>query len=171
MNKKGILIALILVVIAAMVAGYAIANHQSKPEEPVNETSDEFALGDDDVDADPEVEGNGIFFEEEADDANIVKAEAKESDFYGTWEATSDMALYLYGNFEITIVPGGTWKGNITDEDMEGKWRMEGNEMHLVNEWIDVSLAFTTDGTLVMQRNAADEDEEEDMINTVLEKK
>ena len=177
MNKKGLLIGLIIAVILALIAAFAFAKME-KGKEAVNESeyyeddTEAILSGDDNPNPEEEEEeGNGIFFEEEMDDAEIVKAESKESDFYGTWEATSDMALYLYGNFELTIEPGGVWHGNITDEKMDGKWRMEGSEMHVVNEWIDVSLVFTEDGTLVMQRNAADEDEEEEIINTVMVRK
>ena len=65
----------------------------------------------------------------------------------------------------------GKWTGNITEEKMDGAWRMEGNTMHVINEWIDVTLCFTEDGTLVMQRNDAEEGEPEDMVNTVLTRK
>ena len=168
MDKKGLLIGIVLVVVIALIAGFAFANHQSnKPEDEIPPQSEDAELmEDEDV-----VEGNGIMFEEEFDGAEIKKADAQESDFYGTWEATSDMALYLYGNFEITINKGGKWTGNITEEKMDGAWKMEGNSMHVINEWIDVSLCFTEDGTLVMQRNDAEEGEPEDMVNTVLTKK
>lgn len=168
MNKKGLLIGIMLVVVAALIAGFAFANHQNnKPEDEIPPQSEDAELmEDEDV-----VEGNGIMFEEEMDGADIVKAQAKEEDFYGTWEATSDMALYLYGNFELTIKDGGKWTGNITEEKMDGVWRMEGNTMHVINEWIDVTLCFTEDGTLVMQRNDAEEGEPEDMVNTVLTRK
>ena len=169
LNKKGLLIGLFLIVVVALIAAFALSN-RSSDEPSIPEPSDDAVL-EEDLDEDEEFEGNGIAFEEEDDGANIVKVDAKESDFYGTWEATSDMAIYLYGNFELTIMPNGKWKGNITEEEMNGKWRMEGQDMHVINEWIDVTLCFTQDGTLVMQRNDAEEDEDPAYINTVLTKK
>lgn len=174
MNKKGLLIGIIVVIIAALIAGFAFANRAEKAGSDTTAATDDteaILSGDDNVDAEEDVEGNGIFYEEEMEGAPIVKKDAKESDFYGTWEATSDMALYLYGNFEITIEPGGKWRGNITEEDMTGKWRMEGGEMHVANEWIDVTLCFTEDDTMVMQRNDAEEGEDEELINTVMKRK
>ena len=172
MSKKTYLLIIILVVVAALTAAFIIAGRsdRSASDGSASDISGE-VISDEDIIDEEEEEGNGIVFEEEDEDADIVPAESKESDFYGTWEAVSDYALYLYGNFELTIEPGGKWRGNITDENMTGKWKMEGNSMHVVNDWIDVSLVFTPDGTLVMQRNAADEDEDESTLNTVMVRK
>ena len=166
MDKKGLLIGIIVVVVAALIAGFAFANYQSnKPEDEIPPQSEDAELmEDEDV-----VEGNGIMFEEEMDGADIVKAQAKEEDFYGTWEATSDLALVFFTDLDNTLIY--SHNRNITEEKMDGAWRMEGNTMHVINEWIDVTLCFTEDGTLVMQRNDAEEGEPEDMVNTVLTRK
>lgn len=116
---------------------------------------------------------NGIVFDEEEEGADIVKVEAPDEDFFGSWEATSDMANYLYGNFDITINDDGTWKGNITETDFTGKWTKEGKDLHVVSDDgdIDLTFAFTESGSLVMQRDVSDEDGDEDFVNTVLTKK
>lgn len=125
-----------------------------------------------DVDSGDYIEeiGNGISFDEEAEDAEIVKADADDSKFYGSWQTTSDYASYLYGNINITIKEDGTWSGNITDTDMTGTWKRDGQDLVITNEYIDLSLCFTENGTLVMQRNLSAEDEDPEMVNTVLVK-
>ena len=45
-----------------------------------------------------EQEGNGIVFDQEEDDAKLAFIERDPSAFYGSWTATSDKAIYLYGN-------------------------------------------------------------------------
>ena len=175
MKEKTKIIIIVLLVIAVIAAGIFIVKSRTAADNDADYSEEdedlEWMMGDDDTSLrDEEEEGNGIFFEEELDEAVITKAPATEEDFYGTWTAISDMALYLYGNFTVTILPGGAWKGNITDEDMNGTWKMEGNELHLENEWIDMMLSFTTDGTLIMQRADIEEGEEETFITTVLVK-
>lgn len=112
----------------------------------------------------------GIAFEEEAEDEDLHFIKSEDSDFYGTWSATSDLAEYYYGNFTITINPDGTWKGDITDEPMTGKWTRDGNFINITNEYIDLTLAFADTGNLILRRNVSDEtgDEEDEFINTVL---
>ena len=166
MNKKGLLIGIMLVVVAALIAGFAFANHQNnKPEDEIPPQSEDAELmEDEDV-----VEGNGIMFEEEMDGADIVKAQAKEEDFYGTWEATSDMALYLYGNIDVTVNKDGTWKGNITGEELGGKYEYLGDHMHMTDSLagiFDFDLAFDKGGNLILIDTDSD-----DEVNTVLTKK
>ena len=112
-KKKLIIVALVvLAAIVALVFGLKSAGG-SKTD------SDAPAEGAEDV-VESDVMDNGISFDEEEEGADIVKVEAPDEDFYGTWTATSGMALYLYGNIDITIKEGGTWSGNITEEDMSG---------------------------------------------------
>ncbi len=167
MDKKKLII-IALVVLAAVVAlvfclksaggGKADSDVPAESGEDVVET---------------DVLDNGISFDEEEEGADIVKVEAPDEDFYGTWTATSGMALYLYGNIDITIKEDGTWSGNITEEDMSGTWTREGTDLHVVSDDgdIDFLFAFTEGGNLVMQRDTADEGEEADYVNTVLTKK
>ena len=123
-----------------------------------------------DADVTTEEEETGISFDEESEDAQIVKADAEDSQFCGTWKATSDYASYMYGNITITIKEDGTWEGNITDTDMTGTWSRDGQDLVITNEHLTLNLCFTDNGTLVMQRNLADDGEDEDMVNTVLVK-
>ena len=165
-KKKLIIVALVvLAAIVALVFGLKSAGG-SKTD------SDVPAEGTEDV-VESDVMDNGISFDEEEEGADIVKVEAPDEDFYGTWTATSGMALYLYGNIDITIKEGGTWSGNITEEDMSGTWTREGTDLHVVSDDgdIDFLFAFTEGGNLVMQRDTAEEGEESDYVNTVLTKK
>lgn len=166
MDKKKLII-IALVVLAALIAlafGLKSGGGSTDIEEPADTAEDV---------VESDVLDNGITFDEEEEDADIVKVEAPDEDFYGTWTATSGMALYLYGNIDITIKEGGTWSGNITEEDMSGTWTREGTDLHVVSDDgdIDFLFAFTEGGNLVMQRDTADEGEEADYVNTVLTKK
>ena len=95
---------------------------EAPAEEPVQEDSE---ITMDDIEemegAEEENYDNGISFEEEADGAEITTQKADVKDFMGSWEATSGQAKYQYGNVDFTIKEDGTWTGNITDEDFEGK--------------------------------------------------
>lgn len=165
-KKKLIIIALVvLAAIVALVFGLKSVG-SSKTDSDVPAESGEDVVETDVVD-------NGISFDEEEEGADIVKVEAPDEDFYGAWTATSGMALYLYGNIDITIKEDGTWSGNITEEDMSGTWTREGTDLHVVSDDgdIDFLFAFTESGSLVMQRDTADEGEEADYVNTVLTKK
>lgn len=165
-KKKLIIIALlVLAAVVALVFGLKSAGGGKAD-------NDVPAEGGEDV-VETDVLDNGISFDEEEEGADIVKVEAPDEDFYGTWTATSGMALYLYGNIDITIKEGGTWSGNITEEDMSGTWTREGTDLHVVSDDgdIDFLFAFTEGGNLVMQRDTADEGEEADYVNTVLTKK
>lgn len=161
-TKKYIILAII-----ALALIVALAFFLSRGSDAVDPGSDNGALSADEVD-DPGYEENGIVFDEEEDGAEITKVEHSEEDFYGTWSATSDMASYLYGNFDITIEEGGKWHGNITEEDMDGTWTLEGTDLRITNEWIDVTFSFTDNGTLVMQRDNSDEGDGSEFINTVM---
>lgn len=112
---------------------------------------------------------NGIVFDEEADGAEIVKKKADVKDFVGSWEATSGQAKYQYGNVDFTINEDGTWKGNITDEDFEGKWEESEDGIRLTCDVFECTLAFTDKGVLVMQYDP--EDESGDLVTSVLTKK
>lgn len=47
----------------------------------------------------------------------------EEDNFYGTWKATSQHAVDLYGHLEITINRNGTFDADVTDEIFSGTWK------------------------------------------------
>ena len=114
----------------------------------------------------PESERVGDVIDQEADEAVIERVEADESDFYGTWVAKSDRAQYLYGNIEVTVKEDGTWTGNITDEELSGKWTAKGDHLHMNNDLFSFDLAFDKYGALIFIDSEAEDD-----INIVLTKK
>jgi hypothetical protein len=125
-----------------------------------------------------EVVNNGIIYDEESEGAKLHFRKSAKEEYYGSWEITSGNAIYLYGNLELNILPGGRWTGTIVDEKMSGKWTFEKNKMDLRSEFFNASLAFTDDGKLIMQEGREDPDitddeesgEGEDVINVVLTK-
>lgn len=110
-------------------------------------------------------EGNGIVFEEETDGLVVEKVSAEPEKYFGTWKATSDKAMYLYGNIDITVNKDGTWTANITDEDLKGTWEDEGDHLHMGGNFFEFDLAFNKDGTLFLIETGDDSN-----FNTVLTK-
>lgn len=113
-----------------------------------------------------EQEGNGIVFDQEEDDAKLAFIERNPSDFYGSWTATSDKAIYLYGNIDITVKQDGTWTGNITGEKLGGKWEQVGDRLHMDNDLFSFDLAFESSGELILIETGDDYS-----FNTVMTKK
>jgi len=143
-----------------------------------NTNSDEITQdedSDEDSDADSEEDflesDNDIFYEEEADGAEIEKVKTDLSEFYGTWVSTSAQAEYFYGNIEITVNEDGTWSGNITGEDLNGKWTDKGDYLRLESDLFSFDLAYSDTGKLIMIEEDADEDGDDSDINVVLTKK
>lgn len=168
LKKRWWIIAIVVVLIAAL-AGFLIYNNSKKNDKPELTSANEMPADYDPLnDQDNTNYDNGIEFEEEGEGADLQFKKADESDFYGTWEATSGNAMYLYGNVEITIKKGGKWTGNIAEEDLEGEWTYDGTTMSLTSELYNATLSFTQDGKLVMQE---DRDEDGNLINTVMTKK
>ena len=99
-------------------------------------------------------------YNNEGEDATYKEVKAKEDDFIGKWEAASDKAAYLYGNINLQINKGGTWKGNITDEDFNGTWKYNGTGITINSEIFNADLFFTDDGVL----NIRDQDYPEDIL-------
>lgn len=174
-TKYMIFVIALIAMLAAASISFVSCSKESADADGEIETEDVAEDDDEDVVDTNESFENGISFEEEEEDADIVAVEAPDADFYGTWTATSDMANYLYGNIDITIKDDGTWTGNITETDFKGSWEKEGNSLHVVSDDgdIDFLFSFTENGTLVMQRDISDEDEDGDAeyVNTVLTKK
>lgn len=111
---------------------------------------------------------NGIVFDEELEDAVLTFKEAPEEDFYGSWEATSGQAVFMYNTVQIEVKKDGTWKGRIVDEDLNGTWTFDGQDMSLTSDLFEAKLSFTDDGKLIMRE---DREGNGDYINTVLTKR
>ncbi len=168
MKKQWKLIALIAVLAVAVVAAVFVINgkiHQQPQEiEDIDEAIDEAVENEDEgIDY-----GSGIEFDEEADGAELSFKESPVANYYGTWKATSDQAIYLYGNIELTINEDKTWSVIVVDEKESGTWTFDGTRMELTSEFFNVFLSFTDDGTMVMQE---DREGDGEYLNTVLTKK
>ena len=113
-----------------------------------------------------EQEGNGIAFDQEEENAKLAFIERDPSAFYGSWTATSDKAVYLYGNIDVTVKQDGTWTGNITGEKLGGKWEQVGDRLHMDNDMFSFDLAFESSGELILIETGDDYS-----FNTVMTKK
>ena len=102
--------------------------------------------------------------EDEDTDMEIKPEKADLSEFYGTWTALSDKAEYMYGNVDITINEDGTWKGNITDEDLSGTWKKADNYIVCSSKLFTFNVLKSTNGNIVMQ-------ETDDAVRVVLTKR
>ena len=119
-----------------------------------------------------EVMENAPVYEEEAEDAKLHYRQASDIEYIGSWTADSGSAIYNYGNVDLTIRPGGFWKGNIAEEDLSGKWKLEKGKLILSSDYFNAELGFTDKGKLIMQENRVDiVDGSDTIITTVLTKK
>ena len=176
MKKKYIPFLIAALVLIVAMASFIIVDHKNNSED-VSDSSETASLEEDpndltesdDFELEEGDEGNGIVFIEEEDDAVIERVQTDESKYYGEWEATSDMALYLYGNIDVTVNKDGTWKGNITGEELGGTYEYLGDHMHMTDSLagiFDFDLAFDKGGNLILIDTDSD-----DEVNTVLTKK
>ena len=95
-------------------------------------------------------EGKGIIFDEEVDGAELHYTKKDPSKFVGVWEATSDQAAHFYGNVYIKVNDDNTWVGNITDEEVVGKWRETQTGIKLESDYWNYNLDFDDGGALIM---------------------
>ncbi|MBR0469103.1 MAG: hypothetical protein IJJ16_05295 [Mogibacterium sp.] len=166
MKKKHIPFMILALVLIAVMATWLIVSH-NKADDAVEE--DPMATVESDDDDLVEKEGNDIYFDEEDDEAVIEKVETDASEYFGEWEATSDMAQYLYGSIEVTVKEDGAWEGEVTELPIGGTWEYLGDHMHMtdtVEELFDFDLAFNKNGHLILIDTSNG-----DEINTVLTKK
>lgn len=169
MEEKKQWIAVILVLLAIAIIGFFVARAVSLRSNEGPDSSDYEVLDDSDMeDFDEEDYDNGIVFEEESEDAVLDFKPSEKEDFYGSWEATSGNAMYLYGNADITIKENGTWKGNLADEDVSGTWEFDGTTVKLSSDLYNATLSFTKDGKLIMQEDRA---QDGTYLNTVMTRK
>ena len=89
----------------------------------------------------------------EVEEAVIVSRTASEDEFVGSWTATSEKAEYLYGNIDLRINDDKTWKGNVTEISLRGKWvpYQEGIRIKDSDGLIDWKLYFTLDNVMLME--------------------
>ena len=94
-------------------------------------------------------------FYNEEDGAEVVTKPHEEEDFIGIWQAPSERAAYLYGNINLKINEDGTWKGNITEENFQGRWKYDGSGIILRDSEgiINWRLFYAADGTLMVDDN------------------
>lgn len=113
---------------------------------------------------DPDYENDSDFdkpkYDSEGDGAEVVKEDHDVADFIGLWDATSHRSEYMYGNVYLNIEEGGTWKGNITEEDFQGKWKYGNGEIVIKDDEgiIDFTLFYNSDGYLMFKNNEVPED-------------
>ena len=67
---------------------------------------------------------------------------------------------YLYGNINLRINSDGTWTGNITEEDFEGKWKENGTGISIRDKEniINFELYYAKDGATLLKDLAEPED-------------
>lgn len=164
MNKKYKTVLIIALILAVAGLGWYMFSSEASQDD-IGET-DEIEEIDDLEEVD---EGNGISYEEEFEDAEIVKEKKESGDFIGSWTADSDQARYLYGNIDITINEDGIWDANVTEEDFKGTWKEDEYGITLTSDLLDCRFYFTDTGTLIME-DYRFEDNDEPII-TVLKKK
>ncbi len=163
-SLRKILCMILAVTMILLLAGCkknAEQNTDSEGEVSMEEIADEQAEGTEDYD-------NGIYFDEEADGAEIVAKKKSSDEFVGSWKATSGQSIYQYGNVDIEVKEDGTWSGNVSREPLTGKWSETNEGLHLTSDLFDCDLMFTEDNVLVM-RYSPNEDGE--YLTTVLTKK
>lgn len=102
--------------------------------------------------------------EDEDENAKLKTKKVEDSFFYGTWTATSEKATYMYGNVTITINENGTWDGNITEEDIHGKWEHKGKGLRLTSDVIPFNLVYSSNNNVILQ-------ETDDAVRVVLTRK
>ena len=138
---------MILMMVFGLFAACAKKDESPKPSGDAYETAEGLVDEDGNI---IERETNGIAFDEEEEDAKVVLVEKDPSEFYGSWTATSDKAIYLYGNLDITVNSDGTWSGNITEENLGGKWKQVGDHLHMDNDMFSFDLAYESSGKLLL---------------------
>ena len=159
MKKKHFSLLLILVMIFTILAACSKKDDTENISIPSGESGETYESAEGLVDENGELveqEGSGITFEQEDEDAKLVIVDKDESEFVGSWTATSDKALYLYGNLDITVNSNGTWTGNVTGEKISGKWEKVDDHLHMSSELFNFDLEFESSGDLILKETGED---------------
>lgn len=156
--KKTKYIALLALIISVAICSFtACSLFGSSDDEDVADTgSNEIITEDESEDTDfdhPE-------YANEQEEAVVKEKKSPVDSFYGSWTAKSDRAEYLYGNIDLTINKNGTWSGNVTEEEFNGKWEYNGTGITISSDIINADLFFASDGVLMFR----DHDDPEDLI-------
>ena len=139
MKRKYISLLLVLMMVFTLFAACSKKDESAKPSGDVYESAE--GLVDENGDL-VEQGGNGIEFKEEDEDAHLAFVGKDVDDYVGTWTATSDKAIYLYGNLDVTVNADGTWTGNVTGEKIGGNWKQVGDRLHMENELFSFDMAY-----------------------------
>ena len=167
--KKTLRMLTLLFISAAIVFSMSACSKTNEPaEEPEQEMTEEEEYIAKQEAEDAELIDNGVYYDEEAEDAELTFKESEKKDFVGTWTADSGQSVYMYGNVELDIKKDGTWTGNIAGEDLKGTWEMDESSAVLESDLFNASLSYTDKNVLIMQE---DREGDGDYINTVLKKK
>lgn len=163
--RKIISITSVLILILTLSVAFSSCSSNKDEEAPANTTEEV-------EDIPEEIKGedydNGVTFEEEEEEFDVVVSKKSIDQYYGKWEATSGQAVYQYGEVNLNIKKNGTWTGYIADEDLEGTWKETSEGIALTSELFDCDLSFTDSGVLLMRFLPYGDTE---TINTVLTKK
>lgn len=169
MRKKIISLLLIASLLLSCMA-LAACKKSAEEEEPVetadiDELIDEAEGTEEEFDGPPDYEDPA--YDNEADGAEPVMVAHDQADFYGSWSAESQLAHHLFGNADFTINEDGSWKGNIVDEDFQGKWTYADGAITIKSDdkLINYKLFFVEDGNLMFQ-----DQDNPDMVALVLKK-
>ncbi len=162
--KKWILPVLIIAVIAAAAAVFAIASGRDEKSADSGESADmtlDQQIDEEIESLEIEEEGNDFdnpAYDNEMEDAEVKETNAAEDAFYGKWTATSNRAHYLYGNIDLEIKNDGSWTGNITEEDYSGTWSYNGEYITLESDLVNCDLFFAEDGQLMFRDHTFPDD-------------
>lgn len=153
LSKRFWILLAIILVLAISVFSFIRSNHEQSFESEIleEEMEPEVEYGDTSI-------FNNELYDKELEGSVVHEAKKSESDFFGTWVATSDRAEYLYGNINLTIHEDGTWTGNVTEEDFSGTWKYNGKSITLHSELVDYNLLYDESGVLLFQDHMDMED-------------
>lgn len=157
-RKLKILIISLVILITAALCFYIIARNPEEDLEPETITNEDVLEELPDTD-------NDVAYEEEGDGAEVDRTKSPgEASFIGSWTAESAEAAYLYGNISLTIKEDGTWKGNITGENISGGWTENEYGITLKSSLFNAKLFFAESGNLVLEDYRFEDNDEPILI-------
>lgn len=153
-----ILLIVLIILITAALCLYIMARNPKEDLEPEGITQEDV------LEELPDIE-NDVAYEEEGDGAEVDKTMSPGSaSFIGNWTAESAEAAYLYGNISLNIKSDGTWKGNITGENLSGSWSENEHGITLKSSLFNAKLFFAESGNLVLEDYRFEDNDEPILI-------